>query len=671
MKKLLYIFLFCLGLASVATAVADWSGAATKYVKQAATGAGDGTSCAAATTLTDANLNMDDGDVAVLCTGTFTTTIAPTNSGTDAGNVITFQKDTGATVTFAQAGAYGVNLTNKDWIVIDGLTFTGAVTLKSQIYLSGSSNNEIKNCNFSNSLKNAIRLWTASSYNHIHDNTFDPDGNLDPDGGNYLNDTIYIWHGCDYNRIIDNTFNEGGNHSTIFVEEGDYTVIRGNAFNMSRAFYDSDRTDATYTVSEVIGLLVCNYVLVENNVITYVGIPLPDRQAEQFPFQYLRDKYTITRKNTANNTRGIFYLFTNKWSSSEYNLIYNNTFYHVGDYYTAYGFFDIATVENVYNRYNQFVNNLVHTVVVSKGFNTTDAVPATYAFITDNQFRNNIMYDIGDVDVRHIGTTYTFAEADAASPLANNHIFSGTIETEPTFTSAATGDFTADDGSAPQVDAGAWLTTTTQATASGTQFTVANPYFFYDGWGIDGEVGDTIRTSDAELAIITDITGSTITVDRSISWVANVTGIALDYNGSAPDIGAEEIDVSPPTVPTVSGIPSIAGDGVTVTVTFSEDVVMTGYDANDFDLDCTGTSARNDIGLAYTSGTGTDTIIFTTGATTIYSGDTCTLDFDAAVNADDVEDTTGNDLVTFSDYEITNTSYQNLNMPGIYGVSFQ
>jgi hypothetical protein len=97
---------------------------------------------------------------------------------------------------------------------------------------------------------------------------------------------------------------------------------------------------------------------------------------------------------------------------------------------------------------------------------------------------------------------------------------------------------------------------------------------------------------------------------------------------------------------------------------------MAGYDANDLDLDCTGTSARNNIGFAYVSGTGTTTIVFSTGATTIYSGDTCTMDFDASVDADDIEDLAGNDLVTFTNDVVTNGSLQSLNMPGIYGVTF-
>jgi hypothetical protein len=118
---------------------------------------------------------------------------------------------------------------------------------------------------------------------------------------------------------------------------------------------------------------------------------------------------------------------------------------------------------------------------------------------------------------------------------------------------------------------------------------------------------------------------------------------------------AEEIEGNgDSTAPVVSGNPVIGTDGLTVTVNFDETVVTTGYDDGDFDLDCT--SGGDDIALNSVSGSGSSRTF--TAAKKIYDDDSCTMDFDADVNADDIEDSAGNDLVTFSDIAVTNNSTQ-------------
>lgn len=107
------------------------------------------------------------------------------------------------------------------------------------------------------------------------------------------------------------------------------------------------------------------------------------------------------------------------------------------------------------------------------------------------------------------------------------------------------------------------------------------------------------------------------------------------------------------TTPPEFSSATIAADGATVTVVFNEAVSTAGYDANDLDLDCT--TSGNDVGLTYSSGTGTDTIVLAAGSTLAY-GETCTLDFDAAVGADDIEDLAGNDLLTFSNQAVSNNT---------------
>ena len=140
-------------------------------------------------------------------------------------------------------------------------------------------------------------------------------------------------------------------------------------------------------------------------------------------------------------------------------------------------------------------------------------------------------------------------------------------------------------------------------------------------------------------------------------YVVNDSG-EINTTGYEVTFGAG--DTTPPTVASAS----IGTDGTTVTVNFSETVVTTGYDNGDFDLDCT--SAGNGISLNSISGSGSSRTL--TAATTINSGDTCNLDYTGG--ADEIEDTAGNDLATFSDTAVTNNSTINPS-PQQSGVTFR
>ena len=112
------------------------------------------------------------------------------------------------------------------------------------------------------------------------------------------------------------------------------------------------------------------------------------------------------------------------------------------------------------------------------------------------------------------------------------------------FTNANSRNFTLR-SSSPMIDAGAFLTTVTSTTASGrTAFIVDDAAYFYDGWGIPGETGDKIKTEHGQVTTIQtiDYDTHTITVSPAIN-IVNGEGVALNYFGSAPDIGAFEYTV--------------------------------------------------------------------------------------------------------------------------------
>ena len=119
---------------------------------------------------------------------------------------------------------------------------------------------------------------------------------------------------------------------------------------------------------------------------------------------------------------------------------------------------------------------------------------------------------------------------------------SNSMVADPLFTNPSSGNFTLKPTS-PAIDSGTWLTTIASPTGSGKTFSLADASYFYDGYGISGEKGDSIKTESGEEVTVIEIAGDKVTVDRVISWTRG-DGIALKYYGSSPDIGAQEYQVS-------------------------------------------------------------------------------------------------------------------------------
>lgn len=125
--------------------------------------------------------------------------------------------------------------------------------------------------------------------------------------------------------------------------------------------------------------------------------------------------------------------------------------------------------------------------------------------------------------------------------------------------------------------------------------------------------------------------------------------LAVFIDRSVTNNSTQGSDTTPPVVNTAS----IGSDGQTITITFSEDIVTTGYDNGDFDFDCL--SGGNNIALNSVQVL-TNTSRNFTAAAVIHVGDTCTLDYSGG--GDDVEDLAGNDLLSFQDRSVTNNSSQ-------------
>ena len=170
--------------------------------------------------------------------------------------------------------------------------------------------------------------------------------------------------------------------------------------------------------------------------------------------------------------------------------------------------------------------------------------PIGFASTSNNMVVNNLLY-------WNFVNTWTFnegASVDVQVCLNNltnvDPLFTDTnsslyvLHAAPPFTPP---DFHLLPGS-PAIAAGTWPTAITSASGSGTSFTVSDSHWFFAGQSAAWRTvfGDTIQLQGQTVtAVITSISGNTITVATPLSWT-NGQGVAMAYPGSAPDVGAFE-----------------------------------------------------------------------------------------------------------------------------------
>lgn len=510
--------------------------AATYYVAQSAAGGNTGADCANAKSLSWFNSNGDDGDTAVLCDGTYTTQIAPSNSGSS-GNPITYIADNqyGAIISTRSLGS---NLSGKSYIILDGLYFNDCGYR--WILITNGDYNIIQNCKFYDSNAwTGLLLEYGSHYNKIIDNIFEDAPASGNNNGTSPADFIgLVAENSNYNVVEGNTFGDC-KHNIMFIDKGNHTVIRCNTFQNQYHTGLNLNDDGP-------NLIENNYFYDQGN---HAGDnPIIDKpNMRNNPGIQLNGTYNIIRRNIFdNNGSGISqstYALAN--TEANYNMVYNNTINK--GVIPLYG----EAVDANYMVGNIYKNNIFTNAERSTFPGDSYPEPFNLNYRDNNggsnRFYNNCSYGQNDHRFRNY-TPYTFAEIISKYSTIYP---SGNITTDPKYTNAANRNFTLQ-GSSPMIDAGAWLTTITNSTASGvSSFVVDDSRYFYDGWGIQGETGDIIKTQNGEVTTIQSINYDThtITVSPAIHIVKG-EGLALNYSGSAPEIGAYEYGasdiVSPP-----------------------------------------------------------------------------------------------------------------------------
>ena len=458
-----------------------------------------GTACCS---LSTANSNAAAGDTVMMRGGTYTTSyISPSNSGVSEYERITYKNYENENVIIYNTN-YGILINNKSYIEVKGINFNST---GHHLYIMYSDHNIVSHCNFDSprdvNVWGGSKIYRSSKYNHVYNCTFSRWGYVSDDrafgalfdvGNEFVTDDDSF-----YNLIENNEFYYGGHHCLAAWSK--YSVFRNNYLHHEKwgPYNKGYRNAITHG-------LATGWNLFEGNRFAF---------ADKSSSMGLRSSNNIFRRNYFyNNGLGGLQLVSMRGvTPSDNNLVYNNVFYNNGHEADYSGFSGAIYFCDWYGEGEP------------KG----------------NEFKNNIFYN-------NRGGPMTFN--DGVSP--NSQVIENNFEGNPNFvfniSSVLTPfgeqpDFRLQQES-PCIDAGGALTIITSPTGTGIRFRVENPWYFYDGWTIPGEIGDMIQLEgESTRTRITNINYDTgeITVENEISWTQS-QGISLAYEGLAPDIGAHE-----------------------------------------------------------------------------------------------------------------------------------
>jgi PKD repeat protein len=473
-------------------------------------------------TITKANQVLVPGDIVYIKAGSYTSYIAPHNSGT-ASSRITYQAY-GSDTVIVQNTSYGVLLDGKSYITVHGINF---YNLDRFMYLmNGATHNIVAYCNF-DQMRNRVdwagsRIIGQSSHNWIHHCRFSKYGACVGTPPNGTSSSVLFEIGdeesatdlSNFNLIEDNVMFHGGHH--VLGVNSQYNVVRNNYLH-NEAWTQGRGQRTLYMNGYAVNT---GWNLIEANRFGYTAVSCNGNLSSGIQ---ITSHDNIIRLNSFyfNNLAGIeLSESSNYYQDTIYNHVYNNTFFRnsqtnepdPGNAAVYLAIWDGPLVV----KYNIFKNNLYYGHPAAYG--------VYHVSLGDQTFANEFNGDVSG-DPKFVNATSTPGDPmDVDYP--DLHLNSNS----------------------PCINKGGALTSIASPSGSGTAFVVADAAYFMDGWGIDGVSGDLIQifgTSQKARITKVDYTTNTITLDTSMTWTQG-QGVALAYIGSAPDAGAYEYGSSYP-----------------------------------------------------------------------------------------------------------------------------
>jgi parallel beta-helix repeat protein len=476
-------------------------------------------------------------DTVAIRSGTYGERLVPPRSGT-AGQPITYTRHASevATITGSSFDP-AVDLTGRSYLVLDGLRVTDVVGWLRAV---NAHHNVIRNSTFLRATASGSRAgvkFIDSTHNRIESNTFE-DGN----------DNLMLIH-SDRNVVTGNTFRKA-RHSLWTILCGNRNVVRGNSFHneLQKIGQVTDCEGVPSDSPQLYNATKRN--LIEGN--TFAFTPSSGSSSPYAGIQYSAQQ-GIIRRNIFRDTVGPgldLTLYSNEARFNTDNRVYHNVFYK-----TSFAGLSIAQTSSYTFSGNVIKNNVLYKsqfVANDRRWRwytqTLSGKPVQFLHGRQDGFlfeRNDVL---GTAPGQAYAVTYGRRDSSSNPPgqtLAWWHqnqpaLFKANIEVAPGFVDENARDFRLAAGS-PLIDAAAFLTTTTSA-GSGTVVPVADVSYFFDGYGIAGEVGDHVQLAGQAVRariVSIDEANRTLQLDQALAWTAG-QGVSLAFNGSAPDVGAIE-----------------------------------------------------------------------------------------------------------------------------------
>jgi hypothetical protein len=476
------------------------------------------------------------GDVVYLRGGTYGEALAPAASGMPA-QPITYARYQAETPIITGGGLDpAIEISDRSHIVIDGLTVQDVTG-----WLRGQNTHYcvVRNGTFLRATAGGSRAglkFIDATFNRVVANRIDAG-----------NDNVGFIH-SDRNVLEGNQLTQAG-HQLWYILCGNFNVIRNNSFHNALQKI-GQVTDCEGTPSGAPVLFnATKYNLVEGNTFEYT--PSSGNASPYAGIQYAAQKGLI-RRNRFYDTVGPaldLTLYDDEARFNTDNRVYHNVF-HSTD------FAGVSLASGTTFSGNVFKNNVLSRSV----FVANDT---RWPFYTDELAGKPVQLFSGRLDgflfegndilgsapaqlyaiTYGVRTQPAFSQTpQALSWWQANHptLFRNNREQDPLFVDEAAHDYRLRPLS-PLIDAGVFLARAAAA-GSGTSLPVDDATWFFDGFGIPGEVGDLVQlqgqTVTARVTAI-NYTTNTLMLDRALTFSAG-QGVALAYSGSAPDVGAFE-----------------------------------------------------------------------------------------------------------------------------------
>ncbi|NLX15173.1 MAG: PKD domain-containing protein, partial [Phycisphaerales bacterium] len=506
------------------------------------------------------------GWTVVVREGTYQEQLVPRNSGTP-GNYITFrsrqvhdgfsfqtsdgqfesetvtvsiQLSEDARITGAELNP-AIDLSNRSYIVLDGLRIEN---VDRWLHAVNTHHNIVRHCQFNKAINRGGSSKTGlffqdATFNKILHNTI----------SDSTQDNLSLVH-SDRNLVEGNTITKAA-HTLWAIKCGNFNVVRDNYFHNERQkigeIYDCHNVGFNH---EYYIYDSTKYNLVERNIFAYA--PSSGNHSPYAGIQYAGQN-GIIRHNRFYDTVGPaldLTLYAHEATYNTDNRIFHNVFYATNfaglsmSTSESYPFSGHVIKNNIFLRSN-FVANDKRWKWYTKKL-AGQPVQIMTAGLTGFVVDRNCLYNERP-DERFLIAHGRRNRASNPEPRSlswwqesHAHLFRDNLETDPVFMNEEKRDFQLREGS-PMIDAGAYLTRTT-GDGQGARLPVEDVGYFCDGFGIPGEKGDLIRLEgDHRVARIVriDYSHNTLLLDQELSWRGG-QGVALNYVGHAPDIGAFE-----------------------------------------------------------------------------------------------------------------------------------